>query len=265
MSTTDQFIIGMQAYQDIKAELHQAGINPSDGAGEGPIESAGTKPSPIPDGSLLLGFAEDGLPVILDLYNPMPGPLLVAGDGGSGKTAVLQSIARSSNLQDPGDVQFAVITSFLEEWAALEGLPNSLGVWPAGHPATADFLSQLVGWADAISSTRQVILLLIDGLDQFLAEGHPARQDLLWLLTCGPERHIWPVATVNPARLSRLHNWLDYFNTRILGQVRNIRNVRLLVDDPVINLGDLVPSSLFGLYQPDSWLRFLLPPLRQGD
>ncbi len=73
---------------------------------------------PVSRGSLLLGLAEDGLPVLLDLYDPAPGPLLVAGDGGSGKTAFLQSLARATGLQDPGDIQFGVVTPFPEEWTA---------------------------------------------------------------------------------------------------------------------------------------------------
>ena len=52
-------------------------------------------------GMLQLGVAENGLPVMLDLYNPAPGPLLVAGDGGSGKTAFIQSLALGSDFQDP--------------------------------------------------------------------------------------------------------------------------------------------------------------------
>jgi len=48
----------------------------------------------------------------LILHDPAPWPLLVAGDGGSGKTTFLQSLAKASDLLNPGDTQFGVLTPF---------------------------------------------------------------------------------------------------------------------------------------------------------
>lgn len=261
MSTTDQFLLALQAYQEIQAELRQEKqslpMAPETSIPDKPVEKA----APIPDGSLLLGLAEDGLPVLLDLYDPTPGPLLVAGDGGSGKTAVLKSLARTSGFQNPGDVQFGVLTPFPEEWTALESLPNCLGIWPAFHPSANNFLSQLVSWAEVLPETRQAVLLLFDGLDLLNGSGFQSQHDLRWLLMYGPERQVWPVVTVNPGRLSHIQTWLDTFHTRILGQVKHTHNARLLLDDPEINLADLLPGTQFGLSQPNGWLKFYLPPL----
>jgi hypothetical protein len=44
---------------------------------------------PLPKEALLLGLAPDGLPVLLNLHDPSPGPLLIAADPGAGKTALL--------------------------------------------------------------------------------------------------------------------------------------------------------------------------------
>jgi hypothetical protein len=261
MSTTNQFQLALQAYQEIQAELRQEGqslpIAPETSFTEAQVEQA----TPIPDGSLLLGLAEDRLPVLLDLYDPTPGPLLVAGDGGSGKTAVLKSLARASGLQNPGDIQFSVLTPFPEEWTTLETLPNCLGIWPAFHPSAYDFLSQLISWAEGLPETRQAVLLLFDGLDLLNGSDFQSQHDLRWLLMYGPERQVWPVVTVNPGRLSRIQTWLDYFHTRILGQVKHAYNARLLLDNPEINLSDLLPGMQFGLSQSNGWLKFYLPPL----
>ena len=204
-------------------------------------------------------MAEDGLPLLLDLYDSAPGPLLVAGDGGSGKTAFLRSLAQATDLQNPGEIQFGVLTPFPEEWTALESLPNCLGIWPVYHLAARNFLSQLVSWADVLSESRQVVLILLDGLDLLAASGFPVQHDLRWLLMYGPERQVWPVVTVNPGRLTRLENWLDYFQTRILGQVKRPQTARLLVGDPEIDLAALLPGRQFGLSRPDGWLKFCLP------
>ncbi len=69
------------------------------------------------------------------------------------------------------------------------------------------------------------------------------------------------MVTVNPARLARLLAWLDYFHTRVVGQVKHLHNARLLVDDPQARLADLLPGTQFGLSRPGSWLKFWLPPL----
>jgi len=204
---------------------------------------------------------EDGLPVLLDLYDPAPGPILIAGDRGSGKTALLQSLARLSNLQDPGDIQFGVVTTFFKEWSEFETLPNCLGVWPANHPSTQAFLSQLVSWADALPETRQAGLLLWDGLDLLADSDILHQQAPCWLLVNGAKRQIWPVVTVNSASLSRLQDWLEFFYTRILGQVKYIHNARLLLDDPLAGLSDLHPGTQFCLSQPGSRLKFWLPSL----
>src|ERR1044072_8421512 len=44
----------------------------------------------LPAEALFLGVATDGLPVLLNLYDSHPGPILISGDEGSGKTAFLQ-------------------------------------------------------------------------------------------------------------------------------------------------------------------------------
>jgi hypothetical protein len=261
MSTTDQFLLALQAYRDIQTELHQE-EQPRDGLTESPTDRPDLAPPPeIPDGSLLLGLADDGLPVMLDLYDPAPGPILVAGDGGSGKTAFLQSLARASDRCDPGDIQFAILTPFPEEWAELETLSNCLGIWPVYHLSADEFLSRLVNWAEALPQTRQVVLLIVDGLDLMAGNGLPFLHDLRWLLMNGPERQVWPVVSVNPGRFPRLQAWLEYFRTRVIGHVKQSYNARLLLDHTEIDPADLMPGVQFGLAQAESWLKFILPPL----
>ena len=261
MTTTDQFLLALQAYQEIRTEIQQE-ETPLPLAQEPPEAGSPVKESvAFPDGSLLLGLAEDGLPVLLDLYDPAPGPLLVAGDGGSGKTAFLQSVARASNLQDPGDTQFGVLTPFPEEWNAVETLPNCLGIWPAYHTSSRNFLARLVSWAETLPETRQTLLLLVDGLDLLTSGGFKSQHDLRWLLMYGPERQIWPVVSVNPGRLAHLQVWLEYFSTRVLGQVKQSHTASLLSNNPDVNLVDLQATTQYYLSQPDGSLKFWLPPL----
>ena len=144
---------------------------------------------------------------------------------------------------------------------AIEPLPQCLGVWPAYHPSAQLFLSQLVSWAEALPETRQSILLLFDGFNLLSSSDFQSQHDLRWLLLYGPERHIWPVVTVNPASLARVQTWLGYFHTRVIGKVKNMQYAHMLLDDPQASLVDLLPSAQYGLSQPNSWLKFWLPPL----
>ncbi len=252
MSTTEQFLIALQAYQEVQAELRQ------------PEETACflapdlVQTNPVPPGTLLLGLSEDGQAVTLDLYDPSPGPLLVAGDGGSGKTAFLQALAGASDLHQ--DTQFGVITPFPEEWRGQEAMPNSMGIWPAYHPSAGHFLQQLVSWAQMLPKTRLVALLFVDGLDVMTLDSS-ARYHLRWLLAHGPKYQVWPVVAINPGRVARLGSLLECFQTRILGHIRRYQTARLVIADPQVNLAALIPGTQFCLSWPQGCLQFWLPPL----
>ena len=127
----------------------------------------------------MLGMAADGLPVLLNLYELAPSPILVVGDRGSGKPALLQLLARSVDLcaapfdklratptrsQDPGDVQFGVVSNFTDEWSSLEASAASMGIWPAYHSSAEGFIHNMLNWADRPRHGRQVLILLLDDL-----------------------------------------------------------------------------------------------------
>jgi hypothetical protein len=259
MTTIDQFIAPLLACQVIPGDIRkdQSGLPLT--AGIPAVNELHDQVHLIPDGSLLLGMTEEGQPLLLDLYDPAPGPLLVAGDSGSGKTAFLQSLAQAANLRDPGEVQFGVLTPFPEEWASQETMPDCLGIWPACHPSTGNFLSRLASWSGVLKQTRQVVLVLVDGLE-LLTSGSPhTLNELRWLLAHGPQGHIWPVVTVNPGRMIHFADWLDYFETHIHGQVKRSQTAHLLVSDLNINLDGLLPGRQFVFSRPAGSTKFWLP------
>ena len=262
MSTTNQFLPTLYTYPKILTEFQQGEYAASPTEQALVDESAEERTIPPPAGSLVLGLGEDGLALMLDIYNPAIGPLLIAGDGGSGKTALLKSLAQASDNQDPGEIQFGVITPFPEEWTEQEILPNCLGIWPVFHPATKDFLSKIINWADALQGSHQFVLVMVDGLDMLTSGGFNIQHELRCLLMIGPERHVLPVVTINPGRLAHLETWLDYFKTCLLGKVKRHQTSRLLLKDPKIDLAELEAGKQFCLPRQDGWLKFRISSIK---
>ena len=81
------------------------------------MDSVLAKIGPLPHEALFLGVASDGLPVLLNVYDPVSGPLLVLGEAGAGKTAFLKSIAQAlTQTHAPENLQYGIVTEHPDEW-----------------------------------------------------------------------------------------------------------------------------------------------------
>jgi DNA translocase FtsK/SpoIIIE-like protein len=224
----------------------------------------------IPTEALFLGIASDGLPVLLNLYDAHPGPLLIVGDDSSGKTAFLQTMAQAAaQTHRPADLQFGVVTSYPEEWESTQGISHRVGVFPIGHPSTPEFIRSLTAWAHSNKNTQQCMLLLIDDLESLANLELEAVQDFRWLLLRGTARRVWPIVTMNAPRHGQVISWLQNFRTRIFGHIANGQVAEALGADKVAALNQLEPRIQFSLREKDqrsgaisateNWLRFWLP------
>ena len=138
---------------------------------------------PMPAEALFLGVASDELPVLLNLHDSVPGPLLIIGDSGSGKTALLQIIAGAIGaMHQPENVQFGALTNRPDEWSALEEVPNNVGIFSARHRSSEDFILSLASWAHGNKTSKQSVLLLLDDLEAVSNMEMDAVQNLRWLL-----------------------------------------------------------------------------------
>ncbi len=214
----------------------------------------------LPAEALFLGVATDGLPVLLNLHDSHPGPILIAGDAGSGKTAFLQTIAQSvAQTHDSTDIQFGVITNYPDEWESLGSTSHRVGVFPVGHSSTQQFLSSLASWAHANKNSHQCVLLLVDDLESVASLDLETLQNFRWLLLRGPARRVWPIVTLNAPRYGQIISWLQNFRTRIFGHVANLRVAEALGGDQASGLDQLEPRIQFSLRENENWLRFWLP------
>lgn len=250
--------LALDAYRDLAPEI--AAVRTQGGADRPSLEQILSDAGPLPPEALFLGLAADGLPVLLNLFDPSPGPLLVAADAGAGKTALLRGAARAITLTaGPREAQFAVVASRPEPWLGLASTPHCLGVFPSYHNASGELLASLVSWAHANKGGRQIILLLVDDLAGVEDTDPDTRQALRFLLLRGPVRRVWPLVSMNPADLGRLHPWLDAFRTRIFGHIADHRQAADLSGIPNANLAGLRAGEQFAMREGKSWLKFRIP------
>ena len=262
MTEINRYALMMEAMAELKPEL--------DAEQARQVKPTPARPSlnevladygPMPLEALFLGVAFDGLPVLLNLHDPVPGPILITADPGSGKTTLLQTVGLAAGkMHQPDDVQFGVLTNHPDEWSGMENIPNNVGVFPLYNQSAEDFILSLASWAHGNKTSQQSVLLLLDDLEAASNLDFDARQNLRWLLLRGPARRVWPIITLNPNRMENITPWLDAFRTRVFGTMQNQKQISQL-DAVSAELASLNSGSHFTLQEGDHWLRFWLPSI----
>jgi hypothetical protein len=216
--------------------------------------------APLPPAALFLGVAGDGLPVLLNLADPVPGPVLILGDPASGKTRLLSVMAGAAQQAvGPESIQIAVITTQTGRWRALQTSAKCAGIFSPQDTETAQYLGQLAAWTHENKGQNEFVLLLIDGLADLVA-AHAADQDLRWLLLRGPARRVWPIATLAAERAAEVSAWLEAFRTRVYGYAED-GHLAELAGDPQYRFEELGRGSQFVLREGAEWMPFWTPTL----
>ncbi|RIK32676.1 MAG: hypothetical protein DCC56_02345 [Anaerolineae bacterium] len=260
MDEMNRYSLLMEAYAELQPEIESARklttivANP-------PLSKVLEGLGAMPPEGLFMGMASDGLPMLLNLHDAVPGPLLVAGDAGAGKTDLLQIIARAAGItHTPNALQFGVMTNHPEEWNGFERIPNSAGIYPLYADSSQEFLLTLVAWARGSKTESQSVLLLLDDLEAATNLDFEARQTLRWLFLRGPARRVWPIVTLNANRCEAIQPWLEAFHTRIFGSIKDDRRAQQLMANGA-DLPTLNNNAKFTLREGNHWLRFWLPSL----
>ena len=258
MTNINRYSLMMEALAELKPEIDAArSFKPVPAFP--PLSEVLTEFGHMHPEALFRGVASDGLPVLLNLHDPIPGPLLITGDAGTGKTGLLQIISRAAGkMHQPQELQFGVLTSHPDEWSAFEDIPNNVGIFPFYHRSAEDFILSLASWAHENKTSRQSVLLLLDDLEAASNLNFDARQNLRWLLLRGPARRVWPIITLTPHRMENIGPWLEAFHTRIFGTIQNPQHINQL-DAESAELDSLNGGSQFTLREGDHWLRFWIP------
>ncbi len=188
----------------------------------------------------VLGVSEDSRPVLLEFANRRMPHVLLVGESGAGKTALLRTMAvslamtsRQSQVQlvviDPRADRRARIDPLL---APLDYLPHMLAPLTVGPSETADLLNFLVGemgYRIKTQTSLPAIVVLIDRADWLLAHAEPGLRDaIMQLAQRGEGAGIYLVLSVRQADDSALASMLKAnLPVRLVGQVVDANVARM--------------------------------------
>lgn len=260
MFKTTRFALALETLAELAPEIRTARADPA-AASLPTLSEVLAEYSPLPQSALFLGLAEDGLPVLLNLRDPVPGPLLIVGDSGSGKTTLLKNIARATDrTHRPDQVKYIVFTEHLNEWQSFDKTINCDGILDLQNKDITNYFVSLTDWAHTNKNNGQAILLLIDGLNT-LVQISDLHQPLRWLLLRGTSHNVWPIITLNTMQAANSRTWLDAFRTRLFGSIQNMQEAEALTGFKNISFNELLAGSQFAMREGNDWLPFWLPIL----
>jgi hypothetical protein len=211
--------------------------------------------------SVLLGMCTDGLVLTLDLTNPAPGAILVAGDRQSGKTRLLKSILAScAAINDPKQVSFQIITANIHEYTDLAELEHCRGLSATHDPQAIRLIEDLYSESEQRRQNPggQVLLLVIEELHSLVQslDGNMLPK-LLRLIKHGPRLGIWTFASLPSWEVEQTEpNLLEAFRTHLLGYLSDAVMATYLARDEACPAQQLEKGNQFCASVAGEWLSF---------
>lgn len=186
----------------------------------------------LPAYSLLLGLCEDGLPLVLDLTDPLPGPFLIAGDDQAANSSLLYSILTAAYLSNTeAEVNLHLISPDADELYELHKQPSfRIGFRPE-RPEVEIVLEELVNLVHQrldSGELQPIQILAIDQLDRLLNRLSPqGLTNFHWLLGHSSQAGLWLFAAIQSIGVKKSHfNILEHFPSRMVGQMKFPRLAR---------------------------------------
>lgn len=198
---------------------------------------------PLPPQTTFLGLCDDGLPLLFDMGDPTPGPILISGLHGTGKTRLLKTILlASSMLNTPDEFRFYVISPQPGKFRDLFYLDHCLDLVSSYDRAAIELVVNLAAITEQRRSGRflgPITILAIDDLHELMkTEEFELNNHLKWLLEHGPRNGIWTIATLQPGHMKNLNQKImSVFKTSLIASngTYQLAQGRNMLTDGLIN------------------------------
>lgn len=224
------------------------------GANELPdISRVLTEWGPMPTEAIVLGVASDGLPVMLNRRDPLPGSILIAGDDYNKRMDFLYFVTVVvSMLFSPAEVQIVMISKDPARWDRIRQVRNVVAVVPSYKREAEDFLLSLSSWAHH-NSGKQTVLLLVDDLDSMTKMDFDPLQYFHWLLSRGPKGGVFPIVALDTCDIDNVRRYIEMFNTRIFSKIKD-GDVRVTLE-----ANEISRQGHYTIREGSGWCEFWLP------
>jgi len=219
----------------------------------------------LPNRAVLLGMADDGYPVLLDLLDCSVGSTLVISDRGFGKTHQLQVILDSSvTVKLSPELSIFVISPNPWEWQcqlkAYEMKPVSIDCVGWQDPHTIRVIKHLAEMTQdrlVDQSCGRDIILILDEISNMHYLDMESQVSLNFLYTSGPQVRVWPFASLSADRDDCDRDMMDLFKTWIFGHISSMPDI-FSQERLDTSLVDNDPGQ-FSIKMEEKWFTYRLP------
>jgi len=224
---------------------------------------------PLPPYSIIIGGCDDHSHLFMDLTDPAPGSILIAGDDQSGRSRLLDSILFSSAvLNSPRRVRYAIIAPDLTGLESLTARPQCYQANVTDTSDAIDLIYELAEIADYRRNNQQtgsVIILAIDDLACLLSTMNDEMvEQLRWLVKVGPGVQVWTIATLNSQDGPVIDlDFLNQFGTRLIGSVATAELVDYLCGSDEPKPDKVIAGAQFSVLFNEDWVRFWIPAVEE--
>lgn len=214
----------------------------------------------LPDNAIVLGVCTDGLPFILDLTNPAPGSILIAGDRHPHSLRLLDSMLVSAGLLNRASkVSYDLLCEAGEVSLQACTLANCNQVFDISDSSAAERICTLAALAEQRRRTSPrgpVLILAIEDLGALTSQLNDedfAR--LYWLVKHGPRARVWVIANLYAEDAELVdERLLCAFRTRLIGATHDPLRAAYLAGDDQVEAASLEPGRQYGVPFGEDWL-----------
>lgn len=191
----------------------------------------------LPQEAILLGMAEDGLPVLFNITSPDSPNIMIWDKSPKQGLRILKTIAEYILNSHRGNrVEFLVLTRFPEDWGNLEkygmgysGDTSCIGIIPFYSDLAGRFVESLCSWITDKNIAKNPIILLIDGMENVNRMEDKFQECLIRILFTGRPKNMYVVGTSKMKYFDEIKFWLRGFQHDIHGS--DVENVFQMLEN----------------------------------